>query len=125
MRFRRGHRRLKFAWDCASMRVLPKSFSRTAWVVVTNGLLLYGLLTGSASNSVAAVAISAALSAGILPELAGSAAAALLNVVPFLCVPVNWVWVVWSDGESQARLCPQSLQTQLSKSSDAWRSDPA
>jgi hypothetical protein len=76
------------------MRVLPKSFSRTAWVVVTNGLMLYGFLTGgpSVSNSVAAVAVSAALSAGILLELAGSAAAALLNVVPFLCVPVNWVW---------------------------------
>src|SRR5579872_3846217 len=25
---------VKFAWKCASMRVLPTGFSRTAWVVV-------------------------------------------------------------------------------------------
>ena len=76
------------------MRVLPKSFSRTAWVVVANGLMLYGLLTGGpgVSNSVAAVVVSAALSAGILLELAGSAAAALLNVVSFLYAPLSWVW---------------------------------
>jgi hypothetical protein len=73
------------------MRVLPKSFSRTAWVVVANGLMLYGLLTGGpgVSNSVAAVVVSAALSAGILLELAGSAAAALLNVVSFLYAPLS------------------------------------
>ena len=72
------------------MRVLPKSFSRTAWVVITNGLMLCGLLTGgpSVSKSVAA----AALSAGIVLEFAGSAAAALLNVVSFLYGPLSWVW---------------------------------
>jgi hypothetical protein len=79
------------------MRVLPKSFSRTAWVVVTNGLLLYGFLTGepSVGNSVAA----AALSAGIFLEFAGSAAAALLNVVSFLYVPLSWVWERMHDAD--------------------------
>jgi hypothetical protein len=72
------------------MRVLPKSFSRTAWVVVINGLIVCGLLAGgqSVSNGVLAVA----LSAGILLEFAGSAAAALLNVIAFLYVPFFWVW---------------------------------
>jgi hypothetical protein len=81
------------------MRVLPKSFSRTAWVVVTNGLLLYGFLTGepSVANSVA----TAALSAGIFLEFAGSAAAALLNVVPFLFVPASWVWKRMHDANYQ------------------------
>ena len=72
------------------MRVLPKSFSRTAWVVVTNGLLLFGVLTGRPSLSNGVVA--AALSVGILLEFAGNAAAALLNVVSFLYVPVFWLW---------------------------------
>jgi len=72
------------------MRVLPKSVSRTAWVVATNGLMLCGLLNGvpSVIKSVAAVA----LSMGMLLEFAGSAAAALLNVVSFLYVPLSWVW---------------------------------
>ena len=81
------------------MRVLPKSFSRTAWVVVTNGLLLCGLLNGTPSvrNSV----LAGALSTGILLEFAGSAAAALLNVVSFLYVPFFWVWEKMHDANSK------------------------
>ena len=79
------------------MRALPRSSFRTAWVLVTNGLLLYGLLTGTPgstpwwtriSNGLTAVA----LSAGILLECASSAAAAPLNVASFLYVPLFWVW---------------------------------
>jgi len=81
------------------MRLLPKRFSRTAWVVVTNGLLLCGLLNArpSVSNSV----LAAALSVGILLEFAGSAAAALLNVVSFLCVPFFWMWEKMHDANSK------------------------
>jgi len=81
------------------MRVLPKSFSRTAWVVVTNGLLLCGLLNGTPSvgNSV----VAGALSTGILLEFTGSAAAALLNVVSFLYGPFFWVWERMHDANSK------------------------
>jgi hypothetical protein len=59
-----------------STRVFPRNFSRSAWVVLTNGLVLYGLLAGSTSVSrrVAIVSgmVAAALWAGILLELTGS-----------------------------------------------------
>ena len=72
------------------MRVLPKSVSRTAWVVAANGLMLYGLLNSQPSDS--GIVTAAALSMGILLEFAGSKIAALLNVVAFLYVPLSWVW---------------------------------
>lgn len=80
-----------------SMRLFPKSSSRTTWVVVTNGLMLFLLLNGrpSVSNSV----VAGLLLAGILAEFAGSAAAALLNVVSFLYVPLGWVWERLHDAD--------------------------
>jgi uncharacterized protein YaaW (UPF0174 family) len=78
------------------MRVFPRNFSRSAWVVLTNGLMLFGLLAGSTSVSkrvaIANGVIAAALSAGILLELTGAVAAALVNVVSFLYGPLRWVW---------------------------------
>ena len=82
------------------MRVFPRNFSRSAWVVLTNGLMLY-LLVGStsASRSVAIAngVVAASLSLGILLELTGSVGAAVLNVVSFLCVPLGWVWESMQD----------------------------
>jgi hypothetical protein len=72
------------------MRVLPKRSSRTVWVVITNGLMLFGLST--ARPSVSQIVVAAALSVGILLEFAGSAAAAPLNVVSFLHGPFSWLW---------------------------------
>jgi hypothetical protein len=72
------------------MRVLPKRSARTVWVVITNGLMLCGLL--NARPSVSHSVVAAALAVGILLEFAGSAAAALLNVAPFLYGPFGWLW---------------------------------
>ena len=81
------------------MRVLPKRSSRTAWVVITNGLMLFLLLNGrpGVSNSV----VAGLLSVGILLELVGSAAAALLNVVSFLYGPFGWLWERTHDANFQ------------------------
>jgi hypothetical protein len=78
------------------MRVFPRNFSRSAWVVFTNGLMLYGLLVGITSVdtgvAIANGTVAAALSAGIFLEVTGRVGAAALNVVSFLYVPLFWLW---------------------------------
>lgn len=96
-----------------SMRVFPRNLTRSTWVVVTNGLMLYGLLAANATTSrtvaVANGVVAAALSAGILLELTGSVGAALLNVVSFLYGPLSWVWERIHDADFEEHAGEYSL----------------
>ena len=55
----------------------------------------------NAKPSVRNSVLAGALSTGILLEFAGSAAAALLNVVSFLYGPFFWVWEKMHDANSK------------------------
>ena len=96
-----------------SMRVFPRNLTRSSWVVVTNGIMLYGLLAANATTSrtlaVARGVIAVALFAGILLELTGSVGAAVLNVVSFLYVPLSWVWERMNDAHFEEHAGEYSL----------------
>jgi hypothetical protein len=88
------------------MRSLPRDYRRLAWVVVVNGAVIYELLAGG--EGTANTAIAAALSAGIILELAGSALSALLNVGSYLFLPLGWTMLWMAPPHIEADIVGES-----------------
>jgi hypothetical protein len=72
------------------MAVPPRNNWRRGWVVLVNGAAICLILSGG--QTTANFVFAAALSAGIILELGGSAAGGLFNVGSFLVVPFGWTW---------------------------------
>jgi len=72
------------------MGTLPRNYWRSGWVSLVNLAVIYLFLISE--QTIANGAVVVALSMGILLELRGSTVCALLNVGPYLYVPLYWVW---------------------------------